>query len=61
MTYDPFGEAHVSELTVESVRERLLEMADQFPAGPVFQLLMDTVDVIDWMEHRLEPRVWEEN
>jgi hypothetical protein len=58
---NPFGEAHVSELAVEPVRDRLLQMADQFPAGPVFQLLMDAVDVIDWMEHRLEPRVWEEN
>ena len=58
---DPFGEAYVDGVTVESVRERLLEMADQFPAGPVFQLLMDTVDVIDWLERRLEPRVWEEN
>jgi hypothetical protein len=58
---DLLGVPVVNELVVSSVRDRLLELADQFPAGPVFQLLMDTVDVIDWLEHRLEPKVWEED
>lgn len=55
------GGPSISLNTVKSIRERLLVMADDFQVGPVFQLLMDAVDVIDWMDHRLEPRVWEEN
>ena len=58
---DLLGVPVVNELVVGSVRDRLMELADQFPAGPVFQLLMDTVDVIDWLEHRLEPKVWGED
>ena len=49
-----------SELTIDGVRNRLLEMVDMFPAGLVFQVMMDAVDVIDWMERRLEPRVFED-
>lgn len=44
-----FGAAEVDE-----VRCRLLDMADRYQHGPVLRTLLDAVDVIDWLEHRLK-------